>query len=466
MEDMHQYKLYYFLGIGGIGMSALARYFKLKNKIVIGYDKVKSDLTAQLTKEGIECYYKEDLQQLTNRIKNFSKDEILVIYTPAIPKEHLELKYFQEHHFNIKKRAEVLGCIANKYHCIAVAGTHGKTTTTAMITHIFNQSHQNIISFVGGIMSNYQTNFTFNIEKDAHKIFSIVEADEYDKSFLQLHPETAVITSIDADHLDIYSTYQNLIDTYIAFSENIKNNGRLIVNKSVDKFFSNKGNISTFAVNLNGQIMASNLKFQNNKMLFDLHIENQTFKEVELGVPGQHNVMNALAAIAVARNYNLSFENILNAVKTFNGVKRRFEFHIKSDNFVLIDDYAHHPEEIKAFLQAVRILYPNKKITSVFQPHLYSRTKDFMDEFARVLSEYSDEVILLDIYPAREQPIEGTHSQALLNKISISNKKLVQKKELVNYLFNTHQEVVLTIGAGDIELLVPEIKQKFLAKCQ
>ncbi|GAB4202085.1 MAG: UDP-N-acetylmuramate--L-alanine ligase [Bacteroidia bacterium] len=465
MKNIHDYKLYYFLGIGGIGMSALARYFKLKNKTIVGYDKTKSELTLQLEREGMDCHYDESIELLLKKIQPFSKEDVLVIYTPAIPQDHSELKYFQTHHFDIKKRSEVLGEIVNQYHCIAVAGTHGKTTTTALVTHIFHQAQQNIIAFVGGIMSNYQTNFIYKINHPLQPIFSITEADEYDKSFLRLHPETAVITSIDADHLDIYQTHQNLIDTYIAYADNIKNKGTLIVSKSVDKFFSNVKNIITFAVNLKGQIAASNLNFQNNKMLFDLHINDQTFKQIELGIPGQHNVMNALAAIAVARQYNISFENIFAALQSFKGVKRRFEYHIKNENIVLIDDYAHHPEEIKAFLQSVKTLYPNKKITAVFQPHLYSRTKDFMDEFANVLSQYSDEIILLDIYPAREKPIENITSQTLLNKINHTNKKLLSKSELADYLNNTHQEVILTIGAGDIELLIPEIKEKLTTKC-
>lgn len=462
MKNIHQYKVYYFLGIGGIGMSALARYFKLKNKTVIGYDKTPTDLTNQLQKEGIQCYFKEDVNELINRLKNFSKEDVLVIYTPAIPKEHSELQYFLSKQFDVKKRSEILGEIVNQYHCIAIAGTHGKTTTTALITHIFNQSQQNLIAFVGGVMSNYQTNFIYNVSHPSEKIFSIAEADEYDKSFLQLKPETAVITSIDADHLDIYQTHQHLIDTYISFANNINQNGHLVVNKSVDKFFSNKKNVITFAVNLKGQISASNLKFQNHQMLFDLHIHNQTFNNVVLGIPGEHNVMNALAAIAVARNYNIPFENIFHALKTFKGVKRRFEYHIQSDKIVLIDDYAHHPEEIKAFLQSVKQLYPSKKITAIFQPHLYSRTRDFMNEFAQVLSAYPDELILLDIYPARELPIEGITSETLLNKITLKNKKLLQKNELADYLSQSHQEVILTIGAGDIELLIPDIKQKLL----
>lgn len=465
MKNIHSYKIYYFLGIGGIGMSALARYFKLQNKIIIGYDKTQTALTQQLTNEGMECYYEEDTRALANRIKNFSKEDILVIYTPAIPKEHSEFIYFQEHQFDIKKRSEVLADIVNTHKCIAIAGTHGKTTTTALITHIFYQAHKNIIAFVGGIMSNYNTNFIHSVNSNDAIIYTITEADEYDKSFLKLYPETAVITSVDADHLDIYQTHQNLIDAYVLFSQNIKENGHLIVNKSVDKFFFNAKNVSTFAVNLNGQIKASNLKFENNKMIFDLHIDDRTFYSVELGIPGEHNVMNALAAIAVAKSYNISYENIFSALKSFKGVKRRFEYHIKSNHLVLIDDYAHHPQEIQAFLKAVRNLYPAKKITAIFQPHLYSRTRDFINEFAQVLSEYPDEVILLDIYPAREQPIEGITSQTLLNKISLPNKKILSKDQLIHYLTNTDHEVILTIGAGDIDTLLPELKQKLNAKC-
>lgn len=464
MQNILQYQLYYFLGIGGIGMSALAKYFKLNNKTIIGYDKTKTHLTEQLTSEGITCYYEENINTLQEKIKNYPKEKILVIYTPAIPEDNIELNYFRNNHFTIKKRAEVLAEIVNNYHCIAIAGTHGKTTTTALITHIFYHANQNIIAFVGGITANYNTNFIFNIPHTSDKIYSIAEADEYDRSFLKLKPTGAVITSVDADHLDIYHTHQELISAYQQFANNIHPDGFLIVNKSVDKFFNNIKNISTFAVNLNGKITATNLKFLNNKMLFDLHIENKTFKQIELGIPGQHNVLNALASIGIARHFNISFENIFSALKTFKGVKRRFEYHIKEENIILIDDYAHHPEEIKAFIQSVKTLYPNKKITAIFQPHLYSRTRDFLNEFANALS-IADEIILLDIYPARELPIKNITSQTLLNIIPNTNKKLLSKTELPHYLKNSHQEVILTIGAGDIELLIPEIKKQLLQQC-
>ncbi|MCX7729383.1 MAG: UDP-N-acetylmuramate--L-alanine ligase [Bacteroidia bacterium] len=462
-SNIHQYQVYYFLGIGGIGMSALAKYFKLNNKIVVGYDKTESSLTQHLVEQGIHCYYKEDVVQLKNRLQPYAKKDVLVIYTPAIPKDHQELQYFQQNGYTIKKRAEVLGDIVNEYSCIAVAGTHGKTTTTALITHIFLTAQYNTIAFVGGIMSNYNTNFIYQVKDNHRSVFAITEADEYDQSFLNLYPETAVITSMDADHLDIYHTHQNLIDTYIQFSKNIKDSGLLVVNKSVDKFFSTNKNLSTYDVNLNGQISASDIRFDNHKMVFNLHIKNELFQNIELGIPGKHNVLNALAAIAVARQYHISFDKIFEALASFKGVKRRFEYHIQKDNLVLIDDYAHHPEEIKNFLQSVRTLYPSKKITAVFQPHLYSRTKDFMNEFADVLSHYSDEIILLDIYPARELPIEGVSSEVLLNKIQHPDKKLLSKKELPSYLKNSHQEIVLTIGAGDIELLIPEIKQNLIS---
>ena len=454
------YKLYYFLGIGGIGMSALARYFHKHNKKVIGYDKTESILTNQLQYEGIECYYQENIKQLQNRLHSYSKEEILVIYTPAIPNDHQELQHFQTQHFDLLKRAEVLSRIVNPHQCIAVAGTHGKTTTTALITHLFHQAQQNMIAFVGGIMTNYNTNFIQSIPHPEKPIYTITEADEYDYSFLHLHPQTAVITSIDADHLDIYQTHENLIHAYQQFAQQVSPKGSLIVHKSVDKFFPNHQNLHTFAVNLNGQIWADNLTFSNNTMQFDLHLKNKTYKAVELGIPGIHNVLNALAAIGVARHYNLPMKNIFQALKTFKGVKRRFEYHIKNDKLILIDDYAHHPEEIKTLLQSVRLLYPSKKITSIFQPHLYSRTRDFMNEFATILASYADEIILLDIYPARESPIPGITSQTLLNHIQHPHKKLLSKSELPNYLAHSDHQVILTIGAGDIDLLIPAIKQQ------
>lgn len=463
--NITQYKLYYFLGIGGIGMSALARYFKQSGKEVVGYDKTETELTKQLINEGIECYYEENIEALKNRIKPYQKEEILVIYTPAVPPTHIELQYFQSHKYTIKKRSEVLGHIVNQYHCIAIAGTHGKTTTTALITHIFYQAQHNIIAFIGGISANYQTNFIHHISHKHQPVYSIVEADEYDYSFLQLYPEAAVITSVDADHLDIYHDQQSLTKAYQNFASNIHPKGLLVVNKSVDKFFQNLKKINTFAVNLNGEIMASHLRFENHKMIFNLYIEQQAFQDIELGIPGIHNVLNALAAIGIARYYNISFENIFQALKTFKGVKRRFEYHIQENNLVLIDDYAHHPEEIKNFLQSVKALYPNKKITAIFQPHLFSRTQHFLNDFAEVLSRYTDEIILLDIYPARELPIEGISSLTLLNKIQHTNKKLLSKTQLPQYLKQSHQEVVLTIGAGDIDTLIPEIKKQLLSVC-
>lgn len=465
MHDILQYQVYYFLGIGGIGMSALARYFKRHNKIIIGYDKTKTLLTEQLTNEGMECYYEENITALQKRIKDYLKENILVIYTPAIPEDNPELKYFRDNNFIIKKRSEVLGEIVNKYHCIAVAGTHGKTTTTSLITHIFYQAQRNVLAFVGGVMTNYDTNFLFNIPHPSDTLYSITEADEYDRSFLQLRPQAAVITSVDADHLDIYQTHENLISAYQQFSHNIHSNGLLVVNNSVDNFFENIKTKTTFDVNLNGQISASHLRFQDNKMLFNLHIENSVFNDIELGTPGQHNVLNALAAIGIARHYNIPFENIFSALKTFKGVKRRFEYHIKKENLVLIDDYAHHPEEIKAFIQSVKALYPDKKITAIFQPHLYSRTRDFLQEFAEALT-IADEIILLDIYPAREHPIKNISSQTLLNIIPNTNKKLLPKKDIANYLKNSQHEVILTIGAGDIDLLIPEIKTQLLQQCK
>ncbi len=463
MKSILDYKLYYFLGIGGIGMSALARYFKWNKKQIIGYDKTETELTKHLCEEGIECYYSEKNEdELKEKLNDYSPQDVLVIYTPAIPKDLKEWIYFSKYSYTIKKRAEVLSEIVNQHHCIAIAGTHGKTTTTALITHIFRSASKNIIAFVGGIMSNYDTNFMYALPSQDEEIYTIAEADEYDKSFLTLMPEVAVITSVDPDHLDIYHTQEHLIQAYQRFAANVRPSGLLLVNKSVDKFFQNHKSISTFAVNLNGQISAQNVRFLNHQMLFDLYIENNIFPNVALGIPGIHNVQNALAAIGVARQYKLSFETIFEALKTFRGVKRRFEFHIKTDQLVLIDDYAHHPEEMKSFLSAVRMLYPDKKITSIFQPHLYSRTRDFMEAFAEVLANYSDEIILLDIYPARELPIPGISSASLLDKINHPNKKIITKNELPIYLSQSHHEIILTIGAGDIDTLIPSIKQQLI----
>ncbi len=463
MKNINDYKLYYFIGIGGIGMSALARYFKLNNKLVVGYDKTKTELTQQLNNEGIECYYEIDVNHLKTRISEFSKEDILVVYTPAIPKEHGELLFFQNNNFLIKKRAEVLGDITKNYKTIAVAGTHGKTTTTSLITHILKHSDINLIAFVGGVMANYNTNFIYSVKHTNKETFVVVEADEYDKSFLKLNPYISVITSIDADHLDIYHTHHNLIQTYIEFANRTGRDGWIFVNKNVDNKFSDIKNKSTYSVNLSGDINAENILFNQGKMQFTLQIQNQIFSPVILGIPGIHNISNALAAIGVCDKLSISKNNIFEALSSFKGVKRRFEYHINTNDLVYIDDYAHHPQEIEAFISSVKSMYADKKIVGIFQPHLYSRTADFMNEFATVLS-LLDEVILLDIYPARELPIPGVTSSALLDKIKNPNKKLVTKEGLINYLKNTHKEVVLTIGAGDIDMLIPDIKNTLLKK--
>jgi len=412
-------KYVYFLGIGGIGMSALARYFNAMGKSVSGYDKTKTSLTDALVAEGIEVHFDDNVDGIKSEIRN-SKSEVLVVLTPAIPKEHSELKYFQKNEFVIKKRAEVLGMITEQSFTIAVAGTHGKTTTASLIAHILKSSEVDCTAFLGGITQNYGTNLLLSEKlKMSHpdtggkknskiKPIVVVEADEYDRSFLTLHPDIAVITSVDADHLDIYGDKKQMEETYAQFASQVKDGGLLIVKKGVDKVLlvEKNENKVTYSLQHSSDYYARKIAIKKGEYIFDVVTPEQVIRGVVLGIPGKHNVENAVAAVAVAQRMNVYSGNIKNAMATFKGVKRRFEYHIKTKDLIYIDDYAHHPEELRACISAVKEMYPQKKITGVFQPHLFTRTRDFADEFARSL-ELLDELILLDIYPAREKPIEA-----------------------------------------------------------
>ncbi|MBV1887801.1 MAG: UDP-N-acetylmuramate--L-alanine ligase [Urechidicola sp.] len=436
----------YFVGIGGIGMSALARYFVVNGKNVLGYDKTQTEITSSLSEIGIEIHFQESLNAIPTSFKN--KEETLVVYTPAVQEEHVELVYFKEKGFTVLKRSEVLGLITRDTFCLAVAGTHGKTTTSAILGHILKESNVDATSFLGGISENYNSNLILGGDQ-----ISVVEADEYDRSFLRLSPNIACVTSMDADHLDIYEEEDALQKSFQEFADKVSET--LIIRKGLPL----KG--LTYSVDENADYYADNIKILNGTYIFDIKTPTEIITNVEFNLPGKHNVLNAVAALAMANNFGVSLQDIAKALLTFKGVQRRFSYRIKTEDLVLIDDYAHHPTEIYAVESAVREMYPTKKVLAVFQPHLFSRTKDFSDEFAQSLSKF-DELILLDIYPAREKPIEGITSKWLLDKINCANKKLSSKGDLVSSIKDSKSKVIIMIGAGDIGVLVETVKKELL----
>ena len=433
----------YFVGIGGIGMSAIARYFASNGKLVAGYDKTPSQITSSLEELGVEIHFEDSLKNIP--ISFLDKDKTLVVYTPAIAENHTELNYFLNNNFKVLKRAEVLGKITESTFCLAVAGTNGKTTTSSILGHIMHQ--QKATSFLGGIAENYNSNLILGEDK-----VSVVEADEFDRSFLQLSPNIACITSMDADHLDIYGEAAVLEESFVEFANKVS--GTLIIAKGLPL----KG--LTYAVNEAADYRAFNLKIENGKYIFDVQTPSETIKNIEFYLPGKHNVMNALAAFAMADVYGVPAKKIKLSLSTFKGVKRRFSYKIKTSDFVLIDDYAHHPTEINAVENSIREMYPKEKVLAVFQPHLFSRTRDFIDDFATALSKF-DEILLLDIYPARELPIAGVSSEWLFHKIENKHKKLVQKNNLIKDIKNSTAKVVVMLGAGDIGEMVNEVKINF-----
>ncbi|MEM7550143.1 MAG: UDP-N-acetylmuramate--L-alanine ligase [Bacteroidota bacterium] len=453
LEEIHSA---YFIGIGGIGMSALARWMKWKGIRVSGYDRTPSELTEKLISEDIEIHFKENIET----ISGLDKEKTLIVYTPAVPKNHKELIHFQTNGFEVMKRSEVLGQISKEIKTIAVAGTHGKTTTCSMIAHIFKYNNLNSTALVGGILSNYNSNLVLS-GNPSNTEWMILEADEFDRSFLTLSPEIAVITSIDPDHLDIYGDEQTIKTAFSDFSSRIKPEGHFWINHSANENLDAskfKGSVKrTYGIE-EGEVRASNFSVDGSYR-FDYQLEGKTVDSYELQIPGRHNIENAIAAISVARNSGLEHSQIKEALSNYKGVKRRFEYIIKSERLVYIDDYAHHPTEIKALLNSVRELYPTKRIKAIFQPHLYSRTRDFQDGFAESLS-LADETILLDIYPAREEPIPGVSSEIIFKKMKASQKRLLSKEELVDQIEIGSSDVLLTIGAGDIDKLVKPLKLK------
>jgi UDP-N-acetylmuramate--alanine ligase len=451
------HKLYYFLGVGGIGMSALARYFKHYHKSVFGYDKTATSLTRELEKEGIFCHYEENVKGLDIILSKYQTSEVLVIYTPAVPKDHAELIYLQDNNFTILKRSQVLGEITKQFKTIAIAGTHGKTTTTTLVTHLLKTAGINCFSFMGGISKNYNTNLLLGdaSDKDA---YVVVEADEYDRSFLTLHPYIALITSADADHLDIYGDAEHVKEGYTLFSKQVKENGTLIVKKNVDNDLRLTDKRIIYSLNLDTEYCAQSITIENAQFFYDIKSPVEPINAATLGLPGLHNVENSIAAVAIAQQLGIKGDVIKEALRSFSGVKRRFDYRIKTSDVVYIDDYAHHPEELKATIGSVKKLYPTRKITGIFQPHLFSRTRDFADGFAESL-DMLDECILLDIYPAREKPIEGITSKWLLGKMKLKDKKLMSKTEVLEEIKKNKKEVILTMGAGDIDSLIEPIEK-------
>ena len=419
-------------------MSALARYFRANGKNVAGYDKTPTLITNSLQDLGIEIHFEDAISNIPELL---NKENSLVVYTPAIPEDHKEYDYLKTAGFIILKRAEILGKITENTFCLAVAGTHGKTTTSSVLGHIMQPS--NATSFLGGIAENYNSNLILGEDK-----VSVVEADEFDRSFLQLSPNIACITSMDADHLDIYGEHEELIKSFNEFSNKVS--GKMIVAKGLPI------NGLTYAINEEADYKAFNLKIEKGKYIFDVKTPNDTIENIELSLPGKHNVMNALAALAMANEYGVSLNVIKNQLKSFKGVQRRFSYKINTENLVLIDDYAHHPTEINAVENSVREMYPNEKVLVVFQPHLFSRTQDFVEDFALALSKF-DELFLLEIYPARELPIEGVNSAWLLDKIDLKKKKLASKKDLIKDIKKSDAKIIVMLGAGDIGVTINEV---------
>ena len=437
----------YFIGIGGIGMSALARYFHSKKYKVSGYDRTSTELTRTLEASGIAIHYEENL-------KLAPKDAKVIVYTPAIPANHAELVYYQQHGYKVVKRSDILQWITESSFNICVAGTHGKTTTTTMTGHILRHSGYGCNAFLGGIAANYQTNFW----SDTNNVV-VVEADEYDRSFLKLTPDVAIITAMDADHLDIYGTPEDFGNAFIQFSEKIKAGGLLISKYGLERTdeFAVSNHLTYSYSDERASVYAKEIKVVNGSYLFDVVYKGETISDITLNMGGLHNIENAVAAISVAKYLGIEEEKIKAAVADFKGVKRRFEYIVKTEKQVLIDDYAHHPEELRALISGIRSLYGTEKLTLIFQPHLYSRTNDQAAEFGVSLS-MADEVVLLPIYPARELPVPGVTSEMLLDKMTITNKQVLGKKEMVAWVKANKPGLIVMAGAGDIDVLVGEVK--------
>lgn len=456
IENMNTYSRYYFLGIGGIGMSAIARYFNTKGFAVAGYDRTDTALTQSLTSEGIGVDYNEAVSSIPSKFLDIEKT--LIIITPAIPVDHPQWIYFKDHHFRIMKRSEMLGEITRHSKAICIAGTHGKTTTATITAHLLHQSHVGCNAFLGGISNNYNTNLLLSNDSN----FVVVEADEYDRSFHQLQPYMAVITSSDPDHLDIYGTEKAFYESFEHFTSLVSKGGALLINTKANIHPRLQSGVKLFTYGMSGDadFYAKNIRIKNATITFDFVTPTETIYDTRLGVPIMINVENCVAAMAMAWLSGVDTEEIRTGISTYSGIYRRFNTVYKSEKTVYIDDYAHHPSELRASISSIRQLYPSRKITGIFQPHLYTRTRDFATDFAKELSAL-DELILLDIYPAREKPIDGITSEIILNKVTLSKKTLVSKEKLLENLGSKNLDILITFGAGDIDKLVPII-QKYL----
>ena len=465
--QLNNYKKIYFLGIGGIGMSALARYFNALDKKVEGYDLTETTLTNQLESEGISVHYKEKTSNILDK-EAINSSTTLIIYTPAIPATNQELVYFKSNNYDILKRAQVLGLISKEQQSIAIAGTHGKTTVTSIVAHILMQNNTLLSGFLGGISKNYNSNLLLNkslsdnTEKNKNFVFDdkyiVLEADEYDKSFLNFEPQITLITSVDKDHLDIYKNEQNLIKTFEKFASQNNKNGIIILNNKVNLKINKEVKKYTYSLESDTDFYAKNIRIKNSFYTVDIVTPDYIINDVKLSMPGLINVENTIAATALAYSSGVPKDIIKKALINYLGVKRRFDIQIQSEKITYIDDYAHHPEEIEAFLNSVRKMYPTKKITGIFQPHLYSRTQDFAEEFAESLA-LLDTLILTEIYPAREKPIRGVTSKMLFDLVNLKDKILCEKQNLIEVIKNKDIEVLLTIGAGDIDKEVKPIKE-------
>ncbi len=442
----------YFIGIGGIGMSALARYFNSRDIYCSGYDKTETELTRHLQNEWIDVHYEDNIDLIPKRV--FNPQKTLVVYTPAVPDDHSELQYFKKNGYQLLKRAQVLGIISRDSFCIAIAGTHGKTTTSSMVAHMCKHAGLPVTGFLGGITANYGTNYI----ETPNSTITVVEADEYDRSFLQLNPDIAIVTSTEPDHLDIYNNADSVRKSFEEFTGKIKPKGQLIIRKEIGLSPAIKP-IFEYGIDIEG-LSARRVQVKNGHFCYEVWKDNEALGTFQLGVPGRHNVENSLAVIGVGLLMKIPVEKIKESLKSFKGVKRRFQTIISTNTTTYIDDYAHHPTEIGACISAARELFPGKRLTGIFQPHLYSRTRDFANEFAQSL-EKLDTLILLPIYPARELPIEGINAQLILDHANINNKVLINKDQVLTHLNDimSNIDVLITMGAGDIDTLVEPIRQ-------
>ena len=449
---MKPYESLYFIGAGGIGMSALVRYFLAKGHKVAGYDRTPSALTAELQSEGLEIAYDESVASIPGSC--LDPATTLVVYTPAIPATHAGLVYFKEHGFRVVKRAELLGLITQSSKGLCFSGTHGKTTTSSMAAHIFHESSIGCNAFLGGILRNYNSNLILSDKSP----FTVIEADEYDRSFHWLHPYMAVVTATDPDHLDIYGTEEAYLESFAHFTSLIQPGGCLVMRKGIKLRPRVREGVKvyTYSAREGGDFHAENIRVGNGTIVFDFVAPDGAVADVELGVPVEINIENAVAAMAVAWLNGIAGDDMRRAMASFQGAKRRFEFWVKRPDRVMIDDYAHHPDELKASISSVRALYPGRELTVIFQPHLYSRTRDFAPQFAEALS-LADRVFLLEIYPARELPIPGVTSEIIFDKITCRNKELCLREKLLERIKECNFDILLTMGAGDIDRLLPEI---------